>query len=673
MQPAPDRNGRTDRPRFRQDLVAEPIEEQGARFIDVMDPDSGNLFRFYEVEYSLACGMDGERDVAGIVKWAQDELGMTPSPQEVRSVIATLGELGFIAGEGAEAQPELASGVVAHAVAPAVDPENEVELGLAGPSDRREPSAPVRREPSAPAVALGASGAAPARHAAEPVEDVALGNPGRAPARATPAPPVAESGDVSLDLADHIAVRRADVKEAVRASKVMSAVDVPQDLLDALEDKPVAKPVAKPEPARPAPVEARKAPEPRVEARPVAPVAEPKPAPRVEAPRVEAARPAPVPAPVIEAPRPAPVIEPVPAARPVAAKPAVELPKPPVVVEKPTQPTAPSGGTSKVLIVLLVLAVAGAVAFFVWKYVLQKPTADVESSTQPAPTPVQPAAPPPPPPPPAPTAKLAMELPAPDEIKLAAPGVVETILADKAVVKDGDVMVKLVGDKPVEAEITAATRELKSLQDKVDATTKKLDAAKAAGNKASETQAETELADRQKALGAKKDQLATKTADLEKFLIHAKGNGTFTPSAKQGQKLAADAVVATLQRDATPVATFKVTDPKPFTANASVELAIGKGEQHVTCTVAEVQADSVKVGCPADPALTDGADVTLKLPSTGGAEAPAVPVVTPPTTDTPATPPGGSAAAPEAAGSAAGGSAAGSADPASGSAAAPSK
>ena len=85
-----------DRPRFRQDLIAETVEHQGSRFIDVMAPEGNDVFRFYEVEYSLACGMDGERDVAGIVKWAQDELGLTPSPQEVRAVIAALGDLGFI-------------------------------------------------------------------------------------------------------------------------------------------------------------------------------------------------------------------------------------------------------------------------------------------------------------------------------------------------------------------------------------------------------------------------------------------------------------------------------------------------------------------------------------------------------------------------------------------------
>ena len=84
----------TDRPRFRQDLVAEPIEDGATRFIDVLDPDSGVLFRFFEVEYSLACAMDGQRDVAGIVKWAEEELGLKANANEVRNVISTLGNLG---------------------------------------------------------------------------------------------------------------------------------------------------------------------------------------------------------------------------------------------------------------------------------------------------------------------------------------------------------------------------------------------------------------------------------------------------------------------------------------------------------------------------------------------------------------------------------------------------
>ena len=86
----------TARPRFRTDLVAEPIEEGGHRYIDVVDPDTGNGFRFFEVEYSLACAMDGERDMAGLVQWAKEDLGIEPSTKELATVISTLGELGYL-------------------------------------------------------------------------------------------------------------------------------------------------------------------------------------------------------------------------------------------------------------------------------------------------------------------------------------------------------------------------------------------------------------------------------------------------------------------------------------------------------------------------------------------------------------------------------------------------
>src|SRR4051812_11510879 len=148
------------RPRFRQDLVAEAVDDQGARFIDVMDPDSGNLFRFYEVEYSLACAMDGERDVAGIVKWAQQELGLSPSQQEIRTVIATLGDLGFIdpgdsgkAHAGLHVANDLAPGVVVGTNARTAP--IELELGRAGGGA----PARVNDMPKAPDLALGASGA----------------------------------------------------------------------------------------------------------------------------------------------------------------------------------------------------------------------------------------------------------------------------------------------------------------------------------------------------------------------------------------------------------------------------------------------------------------------------------------------------------------------------------
>ena len=98
-----------NRPRFRTDLVAECIEAEGQRFIDVIDPDTGDGFRFYEVEYSIACAMDGELDLAGLVQWAKEELGIEPSPAEIESVISTLGHLGYLDSEPvAQAAAEIA-------------------------------------------------------------------------------------------------------------------------------------------------------------------------------------------------------------------------------------------------------------------------------------------------------------------------------------------------------------------------------------------------------------------------------------------------------------------------------------------------------------------------------------------------------------------------------------
>jgi hypothetical protein len=301
------------------------------------------------------------------------------------------------------------------------------------------------------------------------------------------------------------------------------------------------------------------------------------------------------------------------------AKPPVELPQPPAA--KPMQPPAPRARVSPILVVLLILAVLGGGAFVVWKYVLEKQGPSVGTTTEPAPVPVKPP-PAPPPPPPAPASKIVLETPAPDEVKLTQPGQIETILPDNATVKAGDVIVRLVGDKPLEAEIAGISRDTKRLQAQLDAWTKRLETAQTSGNKAGEAAAEAELADRKKTMAAKQDLLATKTTALDKFLLHAERSGTFTPASKPGQKVAADDVVAKIQHEAAPSATFKVGDAKPFAANASIELSVGKGEQHVTCTIAEVQPDSVKVVCPADPALVSDADVTLKpapapAPATG--------------------------------------------------------
>jgi hypothetical protein len=677
MQPARAAVPGRERPRFRQDLIAELIEAPGARFIDVVAPEGGDVFRFYEVEYSLACGMDGDRDIAGIVKWAQDELGLSPSQQEVRAVVATLGDLGFIEGQAAEAAAAEAANQAADAAAPELAP------GVAAPSRSAPPAAPSGIDRSA------AGPGAPRGGAMSPSPEVARGGPGGqritrptpAPAsevapggasapggqritRPTPAP--APPSEVSIDLADHIEVRPDDVKEAVRASKVMFAVEAPQD--EVPQDEVPQDEVPQDE------VPQDEVPQDVIDAidaihdRTTGPVSAGEPAfslPQVSRPpevrRPEVSRPPEVtrqseatrqsesawlsePSPDSDSrfdPRPESRIgKPTPVRPPAASRPPVELP-PPVISDKMptstvrTQPPQRQG-SSPFLVAVFFLVILAAGGYFVWKYVLNKGPAATTTSA-PAPQAVKPPPPPAPPPPP-PTAKIGHETPPPAEVTLSRAGQIETILADKTVVKENDVILRLVGDKPLEAELGGLGRDQKRMQDAIDALTRRRDAAHTAGNKAAEAAATAEITERQRTLTLKQNALAAKTAELDNFLIRAPTSGTFSPVVKPGAKIAADTVVAKVQREAVPAATFKLGNTRAIAANASVELAIGKGEQRVTCTIVDVQPDSVKVTCPVDPALTDGTEVALNAPASTAPEAPAPPPPPPGSAEAPAPP-----------------------------------
>jgi hypothetical protein len=95
-----------ERPRFRNDLVAQPLEEEGVRYVDVTDPASGSTFRFYDIEYSIACAMDGAKDLVGLAEWTRAELGIETSPEELSNVVATLADLGYLEAAHAATAPQ---------------------------------------------------------------------------------------------------------------------------------------------------------------------------------------------------------------------------------------------------------------------------------------------------------------------------------------------------------------------------------------------------------------------------------------------------------------------------------------------------------------------------------------------------------------------------------------
>jgi hypothetical protein len=642
------------RPRFRHDhLIAEVVEEQNSRFVDVMDPDSGNMFRFYEVEYSLACGMDGERDVAGIVKWAQEELGLSPSASEVQAVISTLTGLQFIdttaedgkAAKAAPTQPEapaapvaapaptpapvaaapaarpsaddLAPGVVVAKPAPAAPASRgiDLELGQSGPV--AAVAAAAADELPAADFDLGAPGAVAAKPvAAKPIEDIALGAPGVQP---EPVKAKAPQSEVSIDLSEHLSIKPDDVKEAVRASKVMQAVDVPQDLLEAVE--PAAKAPT------PEPVVAKQA-EPIVEK-----AAEKKPVEKpVEQPVEKVAAKAPVepvdekakePAKVAEKPADKAAEKPVVKAESTSSRAAekkpVELPKQPEKKEPAVAPPAPSSGPSAALVIFLILAVVGAGAYFVWKFVINKPE---EAPPAPSSKVVPPPAPTPPPPPEV-TGAIKVEAPAPTELKAAAAGSVESIEPADKDVKAGDTIAWIAGAKDLQTEIEKLTKDVEKLQPAVTAAEAKLaEEQQKENNEAGVASATKKLEAAKKPLDVKKSALTQKQGELDKLAVKATSDGKLAEPVAAGSKVEAGALIAKIVQPAAPVVSFKLPAGAKLAADGTVSVVSTQPSAGapVTCKVVDAQADSVKVACPADPSLADGATVKLEVP---GAAAPA--------------------------------------------------
>jgi hypothetical protein len=371
--------------------------------------------------------------------------------------------------------------------------------------------------------------------------------------------------DVSLDLADHLAVRPADVKEAVRASQVMRAVDVPADLLAEMAP-------AKPEPKKPEP----KKPEPK------------KPEPVRAQP--EPARPAPEPARAKPAPDPAR-----PAPQPVAA----ERSEP----KRPAAP-APTRSVSPGLMFVLVVVVLGAAAFVTYKYVLQKSDRTEQSNAAPV---APPPAPKPPPAPPMETQKLATEQPPAAELKAPTAGALEMLAADGAAVKQGEAVAKLAGYKPIETEELAIAKDIDNrVSAELANAEKERDAAQAAGNKAGVTAAEAKIADRKASIADKRGKLAAKKAELDKYLVLAPDDGTVQLVAKPNAHVAPTDVVAKLVRPAVLVATF--TTPKIGERTGIIGrrawIVVKSSGAKVSC---KIVSEAIKVACPKD-AASDGAE-----------------------------------------------------------------
>lgn len=671
----------TERPRFRNDLVAQPVEEEGVRYVDVTDPNSGSTFRFYDVEYSIACAMDGARDLGGLAEWTRAELGIETSPDELASVVSTLADLGYLEAAHEAAAPNGNGGAVAAAAAAsdgaelelgpsgasafgspvpeAVDDAPSLELGQPGLGDAA-PAEETPEEIEAPSLELGDPGAAaavtleadeasleptlepeleaalepaleieapppeaPAAEAAAPAkptgdelsfaglmdDDAAATRPVAMPAIAAPPPeptptlrrqstgPVGDEvgddeptqlpgamvedddEDVSVDLSAHLSLDRDEVKEAVRASKVMMVPEIPKELLEEVESTPPPEP----EPA----AESLKAEEDLAEL----------------AQSAQAAMPLPPPPEVVKPP----------------VTPAIPLPSSPPVA-RPIEPTRAPAATAKkkssgsLVLLLVLLLAAGAVA--VWKFVLSpsdddkgygKPAAGQGKGTQPTPPdpkkqpdptpkkdPRTPAAPP--------SAKLVVEVSAGADVTAEAEGTIAW-LAPAGPVKAGQEIAKLDGYKKWEGKVRSAQSELERHQ-------KKLEKAKADNHAAN-------IAHYTEQVPLDEQVLADAKKELAKLVLVAPFDGELEPVATRGSKVAAGDVVARVGGGAPAlVATFDAGDAAASYKPESPCQIAAKGDpnKQSACVVESVDRGKVTVrvvSTPGSPSLAGGDEVVL--------------------------------------------------------------
>jgi hypothetical protein len=85
-----------------------------------------------------------------------------------------------------------------------------------------------------------------------------------------------------------------------------------------------------------------------------------------------------------------------------------------------------------------------------------------------------------------------------------------------------------------------------------------------------------------------------------------------TPLRKVGEKLGENAQVATVVPSSEPSATFKI--PPNYKFEIGVAMPLGLGERLVTCQVADWEPEKLRITCPPDSGVTEGAAVTWQIP-----------------------------------------------------------
>lgn len=621
-------------PRFRTDLVAQPIDSEGQRFVDVTDPDSGRTFRFYEVEYSIACAMNGQRSLGGLANWALEELGLETTTHELETVISTLEELGYLDGP-------LEIGAV--------------ELGQAGGSARRPglvaPTPAADLELGAP----GKSTLARERPSPAPVEAVELGTPGGPTARETlpvrPATAPGSDDDMSFEgLMDATATRTApeglsrdDVPTTVRPQSARAELrrDDSDFGLEGLTPPPAEVPSASLRPST----------EPASDDD--GPTNLPPPAPGLEEEEVsvdlsehlsigsddlkEAVRQSRVMQAVavppellaeLEAELPpesaagasasrqsAPIEVEDQTSEPIelpSKRATVSKPEPTTPIEPPPQRDEPKSNAGILLVLLLFVMIGAAAAYYFLVY--KKNQESQSGATGPSinePVGTKPTVAPTPPPPAPPSATLVATPGVNATITMPEPsGPVEWLADDGAVVEKGDELVHLKGYAALEKKANAY--DVRGMQYQ-----EKLDRATAALEKATEEQKprHQKAVDSYEAKVVEKAELAKATRDkLTQLTVAAPTAGTVKLLGKPGAWIKAGEPLLELRASPVLSATFTLPDAaaNPGAVGDAVSVTTKTSrDATIECQVTAVEGTKLTVQCPPE-SLKAGTEIVLK-------------------------------------------------------------
>jgi hypothetical protein len=132
-----------EKPRFRRDLAAVPVEADGERYVEVRDPRTGGSFLFYDFEYRVALAFDGF-DLDKVIPWVRLSTGLELQVDQLQAFAASLEGMGFLESE---AGPAPAAEVESTRSPEVAIPESEAAVALAPPVAESAPA--MSDEPAA--------------------------------------------------------------------------------------------------------------------------------------------------------------------------------------------------------------------------------------------------------------------------------------------------------------------------------------------------------------------------------------------------------------------------------------------------------------------------------------------------------------------------------------------